>query len=115
MSVGSFRAGWSKGGLVKGPTVLLAGEAGPELILNAEQTRDFMKGPQERGAVLKSSPGLPAVMRASMGSSGMGDLIQKLEAIANRPVVLQVDGRTIGKVAGSNTVKMLQEHGIKVR
>jgi hypothetical protein len=101
----------SKGGLVTKPGLAMIGEKGPELVLNAIQTRNFMAGMHGR-RMQRPEVSIPDIGNLEGMRSGMSIFQQQSN---NVPIIMQMDGRTIGHLVGRRMVNDLQTMGVKVK
>lgn len=95
-SVPSFGIEWyAKGGILEEPTVfgmngsnaMVGGEAGPEAVAPIETLQQYMID----------------ALEARYGDGGMGDLVDAIEALADRVISIEIDGRQLAMATASDS------------
>ena len=93
----------AEGGIVSKPTVALIGEAGPEAVVPLDQ-------------IAQESPGVSTTVVEPDNSDLkkelqemkqlMADLIAQIPTIANRPIVVELNGNKVGQALGQNAYRI---------
>jgi phage-related protein len=93
----------AEGGVVSKPTVALIGEAGPEAVVPLDQ-------------IAQESPGVSTTVVEPDNSDLkkelqemkqlMADLIAQIPTIANRPIVVELNGNKVGQALGQNAYRI---------
>lgn len=77
----------AEGGILTGPTLNIAGEAGPEAIIPIEKLQSFMNGALER----------------SFARDNISQLVAAVEDLANRPIEMSINGQKFAVATAADT------------